>query len=97
MFDELGNPKQMYDCGTNKSFNDNNDARDDIFVKSKALNSTFVSLCEVLSIKIPSAFFLFPFIDTQTFLLQPSVEMLNRYICIYFSGLPKCPTVWFVT
>lgn len=57
MFDELGNPKQMYEGGTNKSFNDNNDARDDIFVKSKALNSTFVSLCEVLSIKIPSAFF----------------------------------------
>lgn len=57
MFDELGNPKQMYEGGTNKSFNDNNDARDDIFVKLKALNLTSVSLCEVLSIKIPSAFF----------------------------------------
>lgn len=61
MFDELGNPKQMYEGGTNKSFNDNNDARDDIFVKSKALNSTSVSLCEVLSIKTPFSLFFISF------------------------------------
>lgn len=47
----------MYEGGTNKSFNDNNDAHDDILVKLKALNLTSVSLCEVLSIKLPSAFF----------------------------------------